>query len=205
VITEFLGIIDRLIKLKEHREKRQSKRFEKIIEPAFNDLLLIHADYIRMFEKVYELLPDPETKAKSSKSKRKLKKAGDYLAEKRRELEPLRFKVRALFVLMASPDQKDSENRNFVVAVAWYLGAGAQLGSPDDVPLSAALVRGGFSSLSSRTGSTGTASRNALERIKDDPNSMRVYVANILTQLRENWSHISEEYGKLKLASAERE
>jgi hypothetical protein len=182
MITEFLSIIDKLIKLKEHREKRQSKRFEKIIEPAFNDLLQIHADYIRMFEKVYELLPDPQIKAKSIKSRKKLKDAEEYLSEKRRELEPLRSKVRALFAMMQSPDRKGSENDSFVFAVANYLRAGSQFGAP-----------------------RGTASVGALEMIKEDPNGIREHVASLLTELRINWSLISEEYGKLRLAYAERE
>src|SRR4051812_27751315 len=90
MISDLLAVIDRLIKLKEHKEKRQSKRFEKVIEPAFNDLLRIHLDYIKMFEKVHELLPDANDSEGSPKYEKRLKRAGDYLAEKRLELEPVR-------------------------------------------------------------------------------------------------------------------
>ena len=155
MLTELLSIVERLIKLKEHRERRQSKRFDTIIEPVFNELLLIHADYIKMFEKVYDLLPEDAAPKQSAKYERKLANAAQYLSEKRLELEPF---------------------------VAKYLNAGTQKGL-----------------------AISTASAGMLERIENDREGIQQYASEILNDLRLNWSCLSEEYSKLKIASAERE
>src|SRR5213596_737736 len=57
MLNELMSVIDRLIKLKEYRDRRFRSFFKDVIEPAFNDLLLVHSDYIKMFEQTYQLLP----------------------------------------------------------------------------------------------------------------------------------------------------
>src|SRR4030095_3231402 len=57
MVTELIAIIDRLLKLKEYRERRFRTFFNEVLEPTFNDLLIVHRDYIEMFEETYRLLP----------------------------------------------------------------------------------------------------------------------------------------------------
>ena len=182
MLSDLLAIIDRLIQLKEYRNKRLAKQFEEILEPTFNDLLLIHGDYIRMFEKVRELLPSDSITITSPKYKKGMKAAADYLAEKRLELEPLRVKVRALLGSIQSSAQKVSEYDPFLSAIAAYLASGTQAGIAPSP----------------------SAAQNTLERIRNSREGMQEYVSNILNQLRLSWSRVSEEYGKLKLAAAGR-
>lgn len=88
MLNVFLSILDRLIKLKEHRDKRVQRIYDDFLEPVFNDLLIVHRDYIQMFEKVRQTLPSIE-ECSELEGKRKYYSARDYLHEKRIEFEPV--------------------------------------------------------------------------------------------------------------------
>ena len=57
MINALLSIIDRLIQLRKYRMERIEKAFKELFEPLFNDLLIIHGDYIKMFRETNDLLP----------------------------------------------------------------------------------------------------------------------------------------------------
>ena len=181
MLSDLLAIVDRLIQLKEYRNKRLSKGFEKVIDPVFKDLLRIHTDYIRTFEKVYELLPDADLGVASTKYKQSMKIAESYLAEKRLELEPVRVQLRALLGALQSADQTNSEIGKFISTVADYLAFGTQ-GSL--YPM--------------------TASSDTLQQIRNNRDGVRDYVAGILERLRLKWALVCEEYAKVGLANAAR-
>jgi hypothetical protein len=86
-------ITDRLIELVKYREEKSRRIFDKLIEPIFNDLLLIHKDYLEMFERVRTILPNKKDGRK--KTQKSLMRTYGYLEEKRRAFEPLREKFRA--------------------------------------------------------------------------------------------------------------
>ena len=94
MLSAFLSIIDRLIKLKEYRDQRVQKVFDKVLEPIFNDLLLVHRDYIQMFVKVQGLLPARNYAPQKFNSS--LREAADYLRQRRIEFEPARVQLRAM-------------------------------------------------------------------------------------------------------------
>ncbi len=95
MIDYFLCLIDRLIKLKEYKDKRIRKLFEQILEPIFNDLLMIHADYINMFETLQRRLSE-FTKKDLDSYGRIYEETVTYFGERRREYEPVRVKLRSM-------------------------------------------------------------------------------------------------------------
>jgi len=101
MISHFLSIIDRLIKLKEHKDKRFQDLFQQIIEPIFNDLLIIHSNYISTFLKARARLS-----AISKKNSREYGKAiseiSIWLSERRYEYEPIRTKLKSIAHEMGS-------------------------------------------------------------------------------------------------------
>ena len=95
MLTNLLSILDRLMKMKEYRDQRLRRIHDQLLEPAFNDLLLIHRNYIEMFESVREMLPKEQNIAKSDLGL-KLQCAAEYLRQKRIEFEPVRIKLRLM-------------------------------------------------------------------------------------------------------------
>lgn len=95
MLNGLLSILDRLIKIKEYRDQRLRRIHDELLEPAFNDLLLIHRDYIQMFESVREMLPKGRNVDKSDFDL-KVKCAAEYLRQKRIEFEPVRIKLRLM-------------------------------------------------------------------------------------------------------------
>lgn len=57
LIDALVSIIDRLIQLKTYRDTRLQEVYQSLLEPLFDDLLLIHRDYIQLFETTRRMLP----------------------------------------------------------------------------------------------------------------------------------------------------
>jgi hypothetical protein len=112
-------ITDRLIELAKYREEKSRRIFDKLIEPIFNDLLLVHKDYLEMFEEVRTMLPDSKDGRK--KTHRKLSQAYDYLEKQRRAFEPVREKLRATVRALPAKPEKDNKKEAFIRSIADYL------------------------------------------------------------------------------------
>ncbi|NJM74905.1 MAG: hypothetical protein HC852_02940 [Acaryochloridaceae cyanobacterium RU_4_10] len=122
MIQMLMSIIDRLIQLKKYRSERLKLIFSTILEPIFNDLSVIHIDYIEMFTNVEKATPflwesrlaDYEDKIKSSIK---------YLEDKRIEFEPVRSKIRIM-----ADELKDLEINpeadNFIKSIIRYFPDG---------------------------------------------------------------------------------
>jgi hypothetical protein len=103
MINALLAIIDRLIQLRQYRTARIEKAFKELFEPLFNDLLMIHGDYIKIFRETSNLLPwgltaeiyNGVTITEEDRCKA-FTKAIIHLRERRKEFEPVRIKVRSL-------------------------------------------------------------------------------------------------------------
>jgi len=114
-----LKITDRLIELVKYREEKSRRIFDKLIEPIFNDLLLIHKDYLEMFEEVRRMLPGEKDGRK--KTQKKLTRTCEYLQQKRLAFEPVRQKLQATFKQLPPEAEKDNKKEAFIRAVANYL------------------------------------------------------------------------------------
>ncbi|MFZ5452556.1 MAG: hypothetical protein ACOZF2_11935 [Thermodesulfobacteriota bacterium] len=98
MIKALLDIIDRLMQLKNIRDKKRRNLLVQVLDPLFNDLMIVHKDYVSMFEDVLHRLPTYGSvypKDMRNESKARVKEAFEYLRQKRIEFEPVRTKIRA--------------------------------------------------------------------------------------------------------------
>jgi hypothetical protein len=119
IVNDLLSIIDRLIQLTEYRHRRYRLLFESLVEPAFAELLLVHGDYIRMFEETRRLLPRRSRQGPLAGQIADLQKPAEYLGQKRTEFEPVREKLRALATCMKDVEL-DPDVKCFIDAVVDY-------------------------------------------------------------------------------------
>jgi hypothetical protein len=57
IVSSLISILDRLIQLKDYRDRRLQELFTGLLEPTFNDLLQVHRDYLEVYEKIRRGLP----------------------------------------------------------------------------------------------------------------------------------------------------
>ncbi|MDH3747338.1 MAG: hypothetical protein OER97_03960 [Gammaproteobacteria bacterium] len=121
----FLSIIDRLIQLKGFRDARAAKRFQEIYQPSFEELLLVHRDYVGMFTPLSKLDQMHDSSRRMSWEEtqvvgKAVVTALEYVRERRVEFEPVRGKLRALVELLNELDLATAEAK-FIRAVLDYL------------------------------------------------------------------------------------
>jgi hypothetical protein len=119
IVNDLLSIVDRLIQLTEYRTRQFRQVFEGLVEPAFADLLLVHGDYIRMFEETRRLLPSRSREGALMGQIADIKKPAEYLRQKRSEFEPVREKLRALARSMKDAEL-EPDVRHFINTVVDY-------------------------------------------------------------------------------------
>lgn len=112
-------ITEKLLVLVKYREEKSRRIFDKFIEPIFTDLLVIHKDYLEMFEGVQAMLPNENDSRKEIH--KKLDEAVVYLQQKRTAFEPVRVKLRAIIEMLPENAEKDNKKDAFVRSVANYL------------------------------------------------------------------------------------
>jgi hypothetical protein len=204
MIDGLVKITDRLIELVKYREEKCRRVFEKLIEPIFTDLLLIHKNYLEMFETVRSLLPHK----KDSKQKRnkKLRRAFDFLSQKRVEFEPTRDKIRAIIRALPGVGQKQNKKEVFVLSVAQYLSwtfkdTARSISSHLVEEIHAAVVRSSYPPVERRTGAQAKEQFLILlgKARTPDPTveDLEIYVSVILDELRRKFALASEAYADI--------
>lgn len=109
-------LVDELKQLVDVKDKRREKVFEKLIEPVYKELQLVHEDYPDSWREVERMLngsDDPEQKRQ---------KAIDYLEERRRKLQAVRTKLITYGNLILHDETRMHDNvYRFLSAVIDYI------------------------------------------------------------------------------------
>jgi len=93
-VPAILAVLDRVGKLLKRTTTKRKELIDEIVEPIFSEMILIHGDYMKLFERTASMLPT--TGGDSQVAQQQLRDAIGYLRESRLELAPIRQKVRHL-------------------------------------------------------------------------------------------------------------
>ena len=116
-LMEFL--LTRLSNWMDSRSRALQLNFHEIFNPVFDQLLVVHKDYMDMFQNTSRMLLESRNPDKA-KYLEGLREVAAFLEQRRSNLEAERTKLRALAKKLADDP---SEEGTFVNAVAGYLSA----------------------------------------------------------------------------------
>jgi hypothetical protein len=205
MIDGLVKITDRLIELVKYREEKSRRIFDKLIEPVFADLLLIHKNYLEIFETVRTLLPNEGDSKK--KHNKKLKQAYDYLSQKRVEYEPTRIKLRVIAAKLPSLDKKQNKKDIFIRSVARYLawtkrdiGTGSQ-STVLSMEIRAAVLSISYSAVERQAEAKKKEQSNILAQYRTAFNptaeDLNKYVLVVLEDMRRKFALVAEAYADI--------
>ena len=199
MIDSLLAILDRLLKLLAIREKRYDRLFTELWEPTFADLLIIHRNYIEMFEKARAMLSNlpatPPGKESSDAYSEKLAEVSQYLSQRRSEFEPVRRKLIALADAVAKTDLDDM-SKAFVDALVAYFPTGG----PRRISTAAMETLSRIEAY--RRSILESSTQNAPDHKSAD--ELIDYVHDVIRRHRQSWSIVCETYAPLRIAHAKR-
>jgi hypothetical protein len=175
MVEALLTVLDRLIQLIKGRIEGRRNVFDRVIEPTFNELLQIHGDYVQMFEEAQVFTAAGVTN--EVELQRRIAAAKQELQDRRREFEPVRRKVEAIAIELASHSLPEEERR-FVDAVMRYLPSGDPA-----LPHSASTTLLQYLE---------TAAPESIDRV----------IAATIQRHRNAWSEVCTEYAKVRLLVA---
>jgi hypothetical protein len=202
IIEPLLAIIDRLISLTKYHETRLKDLYRNLFEPTFSELLVIHSDYMKMFEHLADTLesrrlilvdgtPSYGEFTFGGEGVKRLREAASYLSAKRLEFEPVRVKLRS-FVLELREHNPVALADRFVDALVRYFPDGELLGDSTRARMCEMALETTLSLVDRGTSLSA-----------DDFNGGIAPVAyHILATIqgqRVRWSVVCEEFARLKL------
>jgi hypothetical protein len=114
VFESVVKVVEKFTDLLKTRHERRREFFTAVIDPVFNDLSIVHADYLKMFD---------ECETKLRRSKAKLNDIARELAMRRIAFEGLRVKSRAVVEAVVGTNL-DDEYKDFLLAAARYIPTG---------------------------------------------------------------------------------
>jgi hypothetical protein len=192
MISDLLNLVDRVIQLFEYRNKQFETLYEKLLKPTFDDLLLIHADYIKMFEETRKLLPsglsDDTTDPLSYMSS--LSRPAEFLRVKRRELEPVRRKLKVLAERLEKEENLDKDVRAYVESLVSYFMQSV----PEQGTASVGLLNE-IENLVSR-------GLSASQSLNDEWQSVDRQLHDLLSAHRNRYARLCESFAQLQIRAA---
>jgi len=222
MIDTCLSILDRLIKVVAIRGKRRNRLFSELWETTFSELLLVHRDYIEMFEKLKSMLSKLEAEHLDEKSyiyAGKVDEIIDYLRQRRIEFEPVRRKLIALIDALKMSNL-DYKSRIFVESLLDYFPIGLARVQPSTSSSEMlTLLEMHRAELEQKELIDNEKeiywiekSRGAIlygEKIDEQGfltslSDISMYVNKIITAHRQKWSIVCEAYVPLKIAQSRR-
>jgi hypothetical protein len=169
-------------------ERKQT--FVDLLKPVFDDLLGIHTNYMAMFERVHDELPDDwEMELPGYASQ--VAVVARRLSEMRREHEPVRIQLRAVTAQLTER-KFGAEEDVFIEAVFRYFPEGSV--RPDREDETASWGR-----------SAGTELLDALYvRVKgvkgEEAGALKSIVHEIIMDHRANWENVCRAFASLQVA-----
>jgi hypothetical protein len=184
VLDALVKIIDRLIELAKYREERFRRIFDKLIEPTYEDLKIIHSDYLEMFQTVYDLLPTEEANSAAEYTMR-MHKAKHFLIEKRRKFAPDRVRFEATAsALWRKHDAVSNIVWPFIFATLHYLVSNNRSLGFDET---------------GKAKKRATRSAGVLDSIEDEERDVKSFVSREIEDLGKRWEEISRIYAELRV------
>lgn len=182
-IAGLVSAIDYLIRLLEFRDASANQRFAQLFEPCFNDLLVVHRDYIQMFEQTRALIREDSAKG--------TKRATTLLQQQRIEFAPVREKLKKL--LQAMPKMNLSrDEKQFVDALVEYFPQGTP-GEPARTDSQSLLDKLESLHPERTAAKAGSVEKGLIQTLE--------LIERLLRSHREKWSLVCEAYVPLKLGS----
>ena len=192
------SVFDRLLKLKQYIDERSEKRFDEVFKPVFDDLMLIHLDYVKMFDRLNVSVSVLASDEKEENIKT-LVAAADELRTRRIELEPLRIKLRAYSKELRKRDL-DQEALGFVSAVESYF-------DPSDILSWSNFQPSGVGSVSldvlmrlEELIEQGTLDRLHEHLLKDAVKAFALALYEGGCERRVRWAFVCEAFARLQIA-----
>ena len=185
MIESVIKVVDRFSDLLKYRQERRRDLFQNLVEPLFNDLMVMHADYIKMFDDCWSQLLD---------NKVALQDIAASLRQRRLVYEGLRIKSRSIIGALQEYDL-DDEIKKFLEAAAYHIPDG-KLGPVESTPASMVLskIYTATESLVDVPHREGNSPVGDRRRVLD-------LVISTCNHIRTHWAYICEEYVRVKMWS----
>jgi hypothetical protein len=185
IIGSVVKVIDKFTDLLKYRQQKRREFFQNVLEPLFNDLMVMHTDYIKMFEDCQEQLLDSNVP---------LHEIATSLRERRIVYETLRIKSRAIIDALRESNF-DEEVKKFLTAAAYHIPDG-KLG-PGHLSPAATVLKNIYST----TEFLAEASQQSGNPPVNDRYEVFELVTLTVNHVRTRWASICEEYVRAKMWS----
>jgi hypothetical protein len=186
MLNDVLSIIDRLISLRKYRNERFRAKFKELCDPIFHDLLLVHTDYVKMFEGIY-------VKIRKAFEQEPFSQVIEILRERRVELEAVREKLSMLARELSTDASKEpAEVQRFFFAVSQYLNLETSLLPACTRSTRASILLWRLESIGPDWGT---------ELSWDEMSEWKKAIEDSLSCIREDWSRVCEAYAQLTVSA----